>query len=251
MIKKQPRRTSAGLAKKVRLCLGLLSLFALFAGCTPSRLFVVPPPNWGAPEGAVVLLLPPDVRLSLLTAGGVEEQRADWTHAAYTNLKLAFANALASRGIRTVLYEDYGQVIPWKPEHAPMVKLHEAVGGAILTSPLLPTQRTKRPHLDHSLGGAVDLLRSSYAARYAILGHSRAAYASGGRVALTLLAAIGGVALPPGTQREFVSLVDLEDGKVIWFNVLPERGSMINSADARTVEGAKAMVAALLDGLPL
>ena len=65
------------------------------------------------------------------------------------------------------------------------------------------------------------------------------------------LAAIGGVGLPPAVQQEFVSLIDLEDGRVIWFNVLPLRGSLANSVDARTAEGATAMVEALLDGLPL
>ena len=234
----------------LKLLLALLVWLAL-AGCTSSRPFVVPPTDWHAPERAVVLLLPPDVQLSLLRAGGVEEPRADWTLSAYSNLKSAFSQALEARGIETVLYNEYDQASPWHPEHARLVKLHEAVGAAILQSPLLPTQGPKLPHVEYSLGATVALLNPSYGARYAIICHSRAAYASGGRVALTILAAIGGVGLPPGTQQEFVSLIDLEDGRVIWFNVLPLRGSLANSADARTAEGATAMVEALLDGMPL
>ena len=242
-IQQQARNAMAPLLF-VCICLAL-------AGCTTSRLFVVPPPNWQAAEDAVVLLLPPDVQLSMLRAGGMEEVRADWTLAAYKNLKSAFAGQLALRGVNATVYDDFSQASPWHPEHAGLVKLHEAVGGAILTAPLLPTQRYYLPHLNYSLGDTAALLKRSYGARYAILSHSHAAYASGGRVALALLGAVGGVALPTGTQREFVSLIDLEDGRVIWFNVLPARGSLANSVDARTFDGASAMASALLEGLPL
>ena len=237
--------------ERLHLLLIVLCVWLALLGCTSSRSFVVPPTDWQAPEGSIVLLLPPDVQLFLQRAGGVEEPRADWTLTAYSNLKSAFLKNLAARGINTVLYEEHGQASPWHPEHASLVKLHEAVGAAILRSPLLPTQRANLPHLDYSLGDTVALLEPSYDARYAILIHSRGAYASGGRVALTILAAIGGVGLPPAVQQEFVSLIDLEDGRVIWFNVLPLRGSLANSVDARTAEGATAMVEALLDGLPL
>lgn len=224
---------------------------AWVAGCTSSRSFVVPPTGWQAPEGTAVLLFPPDVQLSLQRAGGSIEPRADWTLAAYNNLKSALSQAFEALGIDTVVYEEHGQASPWHPDHAGLVKLHEAVGTAILASPILPTQRTNLPHLDYSLGDTVALLEPSYDARYAILIHSRGAYASGGRVALTVLAAIGGVGLPPALQQEFVSLIDLEDGRVIWFNVLPLRGSLANTVDARTTAGATAMVETLLDGLPL
>ena len=243
---KQSRYSIVPLLALCALCAGLA-----LAGCTPSRLFVVPPPGWQAPEDAVVLLLPPDVQLSMLTAGGMEEPRADWTSAAYANLKSAFVDRMAARGVNAIVYDDFSQVSPWQPEHAGLMKLHEAVGGAILTTPLLPTQRYNLPHLDYSLGDTAVQLKQSYGARYAILSHSHATYASGGRVALALLLAVGGAALPTGTQSEFVSLIDLEDGRVIWFNVLPPRGSLANSVDARTIEGATAMATALLKGLPL
>lgn len=233
------------------LTLAVLCVWLLLAGCTVSKPFVVPPTDWQAPDGASVLLLPPDVQLFLQRAGGVEELRADWTQTAYNNLKSAFLKHMQGRGIDTVLYEEHGQANPWHRGHAGLVKLHEAVGAAILKSPLLPTQRANLPHLDYSLGDTVALLAPSYDARYAILIHSRGAYASGGRVALTVLAAIGGVGLSPALQQEFVSLIDLEDGRIIWFNVLPQRGSLANSVDARTTEGATTMVEALLDGLPL
>lgn len=229
----------------VVLCLTFL------VGCTSSRSFVVPAAGWQAPEGAAVLLLPPDVQLSLQRAGGVIEPRADWTLAAYNNLKSALSRSCEELGINTVIYEEHGQANPWHPEHAGLVKLHEAVGTAILMSPILPTQRADLPHLDYSLGDTVALLEPSYDARYAILVHSHGAYASGGRIALTILAAIGGVALAPAIQQEFVSLIDLEDGRVIWFNVLPPRDSLGSSIDARTAEGATTMVDMLLDGLPL
>lgn len=244
------RRQARRVDGRLHLLLFVLCL-TLLPGCMSSYSFVVPAAGWQPPMGAAVLLLPPDVQLSLQRAGGLMEPRADWTLTAYNNLKSALAQEFEELGIDTVVYEEHGEASPWRPEHAGLVKLHEAVGAAILTSRSLPTQRGNLPHLNHSLGDTVALLEPSYDARYAILLHSRGAYASGGRVALTILAAIGNVRLAPATQQEFVSLVDLEDGRVIWFNVLPTRGSLGNTIDARTPEGATTMVAALLDGLPL
>ena len=55
-----------------------------------------------------------------------------------------------------------------------------------------------------------------------------------------------GIGVSLGQQVGFASLVDLNDGRVVWFNLL-------NSAtgDVRNAEGAKAAVAMLLDGVPL
>ena len=69
-------------------------------------------------------------------------------------------------------------------------------------------------------------------------------------MAVSLLAAVGGVAVPLGMQVGFASLVDLEDGRVIWFRSPFVQGTAF-SPDVRDAAGAKALAEALLDGLPL
>ena len=153
------RRQARRVDGRLHLLLFVLCL-TLLPGCMSSYSFVVPAAGWQPPMGATVLLLPPDVQLSLQRAGGLMEPRADWTLTAYNNLKSALAQEFEELGIDTVMYEEHGEASPWRPEHAGLVKLHEAVGAAILTSPSLPTQRGNLPHLDHSLGDTVRIART-------------------------------------------------------------------------------------------
>ena len=140
--------------------------------------------------------------------------------------------------------------VPWQAEDAQVVKLHEAVGTAVRLAPILPTQAGKRPRLEYSLGSAVHRLRDAHSADYALFVHNRTTHASGGRVAVSLIAAVGGVSVPLGMQIAFASLVDLRDGKVIWFRDPLIQGTAF-SADVRDREGARDAVDILLEGLPL
>ena len=116
--------------------------------------------------------------------------------------------------------------------------------------PRLPTQARKRPNLEYSLGPAVHRLKEVYGADYALFVHNQTTHASGGRVAVSLIAAVGGVAVPLGVQVAFASLVDLEDGRIIWFRDPFIQGTAF-SGDIRNREGANAIVEVLLEGLPL
>ena len=130
-------------------------------------------------------------------------------------------------------------------------QLHEAVGIAVLAAPGLPTQAAKRPHLEYGLGGAVKRLKDRYGSDYALFVHTKATYSSGGRIVLGLITAVGGISLSQGTQIGFASLVDLDDGKVIWFRHPLTEGTWFNNADGRTSDGAVVLAEALLEGLPL
>ena len=225
-------------------------LFAGVAGCTSTSL-VEPDPNWIPPESSTVLIVPPDSRMAHLTAGGMLEEREDWSSEARTNLRDALANGFAMLGVSVVSYPDHGNVVPWRPQDAAVVKLHEAVGDAILTSYALPTQRVRQPYLDYRLGNAVRLLGDEFGADFALFLHCSATYASGGRMALGVLAAMGGCVVDTGSVTGFASLVDLRDGKVIWFRELVPRGTALGSADPRHAHGASVLVGLLLEDVPL
>lgn len=232
---------------RLPVCTGLL---VVFAGCTTTPL-VDPDPDWMPPASASVLIVPPDSRMVLLSVGGMPEERADWSSQARANLRDALANTFGIRGVSVVSYPVHGDVVPWRPEDAPLVKLHEAVGGAILASFILPTQRERRPYLDYGLGGAVRRLHDDFGADFALFVRCNAAYASGGRVALGVLAAIGGVGIDMGTLTGFASLVDLRDGRVVWFRELVPRGTALAIADPRDPEGATVLADLLLEDVPL
>ena len=201
--------------------------------------------------GAVrVLLMPAEIELAELTAGGLTEPRADWTAAAKQQVIGALQEELSRRNAILVVYEP-----PTDPEkayrHDQLVKLHKAVGSTIVQHKYggreleLPT---KEGRFDWTLGPGVGILRQEYQAEYALFILIRDTYASAGRVLLSLV--LTGLALfpiPPGSvQQGFASLVDLGDGRILWFNRL-----LSYTGDLRDAEGARETISALLADLPL
>ena len=200
-------------------------------------------------ETVRVLLMPPDIELSEITAAGMPEPKAEWTEAAKGHVAAALTEFLRERNAELVVYEE-PENDPSK-EHAltQLIKLHEAVGGAILTHKYqrlldLPTKKDK---FDWGLGNDVKLLRKEYDADYALFIFLRDSYSSPGRVALMIV--VAALYLSPiqgGLQLGFASLVDLRTGDILWFNRL-----ISETGDLRTLGPARKAVERLLFQLPL
>lgn len=197
------------------------------------------------PAGATILLVKPDVELSLLTAVGLSEPRADWTQQGTVNLESALERALASSNHK---------ITPVDPEEAmggrsgQLMRLHEAVGQSIVTYDYGPYRLpTKADGFEWTLGEGARTLAEQYGADYALFTYGRGTYASGGRIATMVVLSVVGVSVPLGSQQAFTSLVDLRTGQVIWFNMAIAGPQ----ADMRNVEGADSLVASLLTDAPL
>ena len=193
--------------------------------------------------------MPVDTRIHVITTGGTREERADWTEQSRSNLAVALREDLSAREIEIVSYREFGATVPWDPDHAPMIKLHEIVSGAIIGARQLPTKRRlsdETGDLDYSLGETVLDIGTSYSADYALLVHVNASYASAGRAAVAIVAAIGGVSLQTDSQYAVASLIDLREGNIVWF------GTALGSAvDTRRQGGAEQLVEVVLGELPL
>jgi hypothetical protein len=189
-----------------------------------------------------VLVLPADIELFSISAGGVAEPRADWTDSAQKH----FAQALAAQ--RKVLGE---RVTTWDSaqadDYADIVTLHRAVAEAISIhhNGGMLELATKGKRLDWSLGDAVQPLKERTGADYALFTWLRDSYASTERKMMMMgMALIGGI-LIGGEQVGYASLVDLKTGRVVWFNELNRmRG------DLRDERAATETVEALLKGFP-
>ena len=197
---------------------------------------------------ALVLVMPPDVELYELTAGGLQEPKADWTETGRANVQRALDELIEMRGEKVVRYSSSTPGAAFDQEHVQLVKLHEAVGSAVLLHKynpqlLLPTKRDK---FDYTLGPDVAVLREKYGADYALFVFFREAVASGGRVAVIFLAALVGQSLQGGTQVGFASLVDLRTGDVVWFNRL-----FSGAGDLREPDLAKEATESLFTEFPL
>jgi len=191
-----------------------------------------------------VVVMPIDVELTELTAGGLEEPRADWTDAALKNLRAALEARAARYRVKLVDYRAERGTAEEQTTSLELVRLHGAVGRAVLAHHYqrgleLPTKGEK---FDWSLGPAVAAIAQAQGADYALFLYVRDSYVSPGRVAMIIVAAVlGTIGIPGGAQVGFASMVDLKTGDIVWFNRLA-RGR----GDLRTPEAAAETVDALV-----
>ena len=216
-------------------------------GCATTN-YKANPSSPNLPKNARVLLMPLDVQLFELTAGGLQEPKADWTAAAESHVQTALENFLAQKKDTVVRYEPPAD----NPEKARMneqlMKLHETVGNSIMIHTYFAGYNlpTKKDIFDWSLGNGIQRINERYDAHAALFIFIRDSYASPGRKAAMVLGALAGITITGGFQTGFASLVDLQTGDVLWF------GRMFRqTGDLRTPAPAYEAVSQLLFGIPL
>lgn len=190
-----------------------------------------------------IVLMPVDVELFSLSAGGVAEPKADWTAAAQSHMKVAIAAKkaqlnLASQELSDAEADELAEQVGLHAAVARSIALHHAQGGAWA----LPT---KAGALDWSFGDAMQPLKQKTGARYALFVWVRDSYASAERKAAMVALALLGVGLGGGVQVGYASLIDLDSGRVVWFNRL-----LRAQGDLREAGPAKESIDALLSGFP-
>lgn len=244
-----PRERERGVALLLRCMLAVVVLGAL-AACTQTKSFqaAAPVTSSGPPPEATVLLMPVDVEVSRLTASGLEEPNAEWTRQGRQNVIAAVQSSLRERRGTIVPYETQDDLSLVAPEHEQLFKLHEAVGSNIILHKYVPGGGlpTTSERFEWTLGRGARALKETYGADYALFVFARDSLSSSGRVALMFTAALFGVAVPGGRQDAFASLVDLDSGDIVWFNVLTS-----GVGDLREVDSAHRAVETLLSDAPL
>lgn len=196
----------------------------------------------------VIVVMPLDVELSELTAGGLEEPRAEWTTAALEHMRAALETEAKHYRVKLVDYQPDRGTPEDQATSLELLRLHRAVGGSVLVHRYLPGLQlpTKGEKFDWSLGPAVAAIARNHAtderpADYALFLFVRDSYASAGRVAIMVVAAIAGVGIPGGAQVGFASVVDLKTGDIVWFNRLVRGHGDLRTPDA-AAETVKALV---------
>lgn len=195
-----------------------------------------------------ILLMPADIELAEVTAGGLSEINAQWTLSGQQNLKTALHEHLTGLKAR---FQEFQPVDAADPRHDTIVqlqKLHGVVGTNIRAYGLPPAPGLpgKDGKFAWSLGPATAELGNGADAQYALFVWLRDSYTSGGRMAMKIMAAaLFGVHVQGGVQIGYASLVDLRTGEIVWFNLLARE-----SGDLRDLASARESVATLLTGLP-
>lgn len=196
-----------------------------------------------------VLVVQPEVSLSLLTAGGSQDPKEEWSQSARTFIGASLSTVLANRKYKTstidlMAYED--------PRALQMLKLNDAVIDSISLSQFVTYKLPTKTSFDWTLGDGVTTLVPADAApdappAYALFVRVKGSYSSGGRAAMMIGMAALGAAIPMGGQTIQASLVDLKSGQVVWYNFM----GVPAGTDIRTAEGAASAVNTLTANLPL
>ena len=195
------------------------------------------------PKNATVVIMPTDIELFSISAGGIPEPKADWTEAASRHFKAALIQKKKSLGTGTVELSEKDA-----DDVAEINTLHAAIARAVSLHHFGPSSfnlPTKAGKLDWSLGETVRVIKDKTGADYALFSWIRDSYASGERVATMIVLALFGVGVPGGSQVGYASLVDLNTGQIVWFNRLLRAGG-----DLREAEKAVETLNTLLENFP-
>jgi hypothetical protein len=225
-----------------RALLAALLLAATAAQADEAAKIHLAPGFTSRPAGSKLVVIPPDMELYSLSAGGVVEPREDWTDAAQKNFEAAL------HGERKLLGADVTRLDPAAADElSELITLQEAVANAIAMHHQdgLMQLATKGDRLDWSLGDAVRPLKQRTGADYALFTWVRDSYASSERkAAMVALALVGAISLG-GEQTGHASLVDLNTGRVVWYHQIDRA-----SGDLREPGPARETVEALLKDFP-
>lgn len=193
-------------------------------------------------ENPRIVLMPPDIKYYLLTASGVAEAHVEWTTAARENFSVALLEYAESIG------SDLAVILPdeLNSDETKYEALHSAVGSTLLNHyfGMMPLP-SKNGKFDWSLGPGISSIGETHDADYALFVYYRDYQASGGRVALSILAAVAGGGLSTGSEHGFASLVDLKTGDIVWFNVV-----RAGAGELRNKDSADRAVAELFKNIP-
>ena len=215
-------------ALAVILLLGL----GLLAGCAIAPYRAHPQFEERSRSIKTVALLPPNVKVYRLTAGGVRELMDEWSEEGRQNVVKAIAKSVGAEGGLILKEFDPGQSPAAKQEFDEARPLFEAVASSVLMHTYRPetTFQTKKERFDYTLGPLEGLAGAAEADALLFL-YAFDHISTGGRVALNVFmvllgAAAGVIIIPAGGQTGIMTaLVDPKTGDVLWFNVKGSGGA--------------------------
>ena len=190
-----------------------------------------------------ILLMPIDIEICELTLAGMCEPKASWTTNSKENIILSFKEFLSKRNASL---NDYNKQNESK-DLIQIIKLHTQMGQEIINNEYGALKLPTKEEFNWSLGKKIKLLKNEYKTDYAIFIFFRDQYSSTERVIYNIVTAVlfPGIIPVGGSQLAFASLVDLRDGKIIWFN-----GYYRSFGDVRNLEDAKNTIDKLFEKFP-
>jgi len=210
-----------------RILSAFIFIVLLTSGCTTTSPFLRTSPQFDQSIAQIktIAVMPADIEVYSLTAGGMRELIDEWNDIAEQLIKENLKEHLADRfGFTTKFIEE-----DWlKQNYKDLWNSNRALYNAVAMSALLHTFSmenifpTKKKNFDYTLGIEVESLANVCQADALLFVYGFDHEATGGRAALAvwnflLGAALGTVILTPNPSGMFMGVVDAHTGELIWF----------------------------------
>lgn len=231
-----------------------LLLFALITtGCatTPnSKLHYSLKEDPGSRTLEQVVLLPVDIDVYEMSAGGVKEEVPEWSRSAESNIRNALVISKDASGSCCVTRQVDSSSLT--AEEQTTLTEHLALFNTVAANALwasLPVNTDwhfKTEHFDYTLGDGLSFLKTKYDLDAGLILLGEDVVSTTGRKTAAFMGAMLGVAIPLGHSVLIVGLVDFETGDLLWMNHEISTGD----ADLRDPESCKDMAGRLMKDYP-
>jgi len=214
----------------------------ILSGCSSNKAIVAI--DYFPPQTKTIVLLESDIELSEHTVGGMLVPKSDWTKLAKENLNKAIQNKLNS--IRANV-KNISENNALDQKGIQLMKTMAAMGNTVLIHNFIANASlpTKKDNPVWSMGKETSYLKQKYNADYGLFFFVRDQFTSDARQATKIFAALLGIQMAAAIQQAYAGIVDLENGKLVWFNHL-----LKTSGDTRTQKGANEMIFELMKDMP-
>lgn len=198
-----------------------------------------------------VVLLPVDVDVYEMSAGGVKEEVPEWSRSAESNVRSALLVSPDRRGECCVT--EVVDSASLTREERDALEEHLALFNVVAANALwtgLPGNsawKFKSEHFDYTLGDGLGFLKTKYDIDAGLIILGEDVVSTGGRKALHVLGAVSGVYIPMGHSLLFGGLVDFETGDLLWMNHEIAAGG---TEDLRDPESCLDLAGKLMEGYP-
>jgi hypothetical protein len=198
-----------------------------------------------------VVLLPVDVDIYEMSAGGVKEQVPEWSDTAEDNIRKALLVSRNAQGDCCAMRQVDSSALT--PEEREILEEHLALFNAVAADVLwasLPVNSAwhfKTEHFDYTLGDGLRFLKTKYGLDAGLIIIGEDVVSSAGRKTTAFVGAMFGVAVPLGHSLLVGGLVDFDSGDLLWMNHKIATGG---TTDLRDPESCLDLARSLMEGYP-
>lgn len=226
---------------------------ALLAGCAagPStRLHYTIKQEPGSRPLQQVVLLPVDVDVYEMSAGGIKEEVPDWSDVAEENVRNALLVSKDPEGKCCVTREVNSTSLT--EEERGILEEHLALFNTVAANAMwadLPVNSAwhfKAQHFDYTLGNGLAFLKTNYGIDAGLIILGEDVVSTAGRKTTAVVGAMVGFIVPLGHSTLVGGLVDFETGDLLWLNHTVSGGN----ADLRERGSALGLARELMAGYP-